>query len=151
MPAMQEKEKAFQSMQDSLDKIEKNTSSLGVLSGTLEEIMEENKAQRLRDKEQEKQTKALEKMSGKNAKEGMSTWNKVLLGVLGLGIGIWAIHDLMKGFKWPFSKDPVFDKNKVKDAVNKAKSMKEVSKMVKDAYKIEGKDEKGRVRFEQPS
>ncbi len=74
MPAIQEKEKAFQSMQDSLDKIEKNTSSLGVLSGTLEEIMEENKAQRLRDKEQEKQTKALEKMSGKNAKEGMSTW-----------------------------------------------------------------------------
>ena len=57
MPAIQEKEKAFQSMQDSLDKIEKNTSSLGDLSESWRMTMEENKAQRLRDKEQEKQTK----------------------------------------------------------------------------------------------
>ena len=122
MPAIQEKEKAFQSMQDSLDKIEKNTSSLGSFTGTLEGIMEENKAQRLRDKEQEKQTKALEKMSGKNAKEGMSTWNKVLLGVLGLGIGIWAIHDLMKG-RWPKLKalDPALDDKKRKKALEEMK------------------------------
>jgi len=122
--AEQVREKAFQSMQDSLDKIEKNTSSLGVLSGTIEEIMEENKAQRVRDKEQEKQTDALEKIS-KNSQEGMSTWNKVLIGVVAVGIGIWAIHDLMKG-RWPWNKDkdPIQDPDKVKKATQDATTLK---------------------------
>ena len=101
MPAIQEKEKAFQSMQDSLDKIEKNTSSLGDLSESWRMTMEENKAQRLRDKEQEKQTKAIEKI-GDSSKKGMATWKKILIAGLGTGFAVAAILDLMKG-KWPWS------------------------------------------------
>lgn len=89
MPA--EREEVFSSMKESLDKIAASTAAMeNFFSGTLEENIEGNRAQKLRDKEQQKQTEALEKLGksqGKAEKESSflgKHWGKLLLGLLGL-------------------------------------------------------------------
>ena len=83
MPA--EREEVFSSMKESLDKIAASTAAMeNFFSGTDEDELEGNKAQKLRDKEQQKQTTALEKL-GKSSKDQSffsKHWGKLLLGIL---------------------------------------------------------------------
>lgn len=88
MPATQEKEQVFQSMQESLDKIEKNTAAMGMFAKTAEDLMEAGRAQKMRDQEQQKQTSALERISKTSAESKKDQsffgkhWGKLLLGLL---------------------------------------------------------------------
>ena len=58
------KEKMTESMSDYLDQINKKVSRIQIMAaGNLEKQIEDKRAQKLRDKEQEKQTKALQEIA----------------------------------------------------------------------------------------
>ena len=97
MPATQEKEQVFQSMQESLAKIEKNTAAMGDFAKTAEDLVEAGRAQKIRDNEQVKQTgflaglfkRSKEEKAEKDKDKGFFArhWLKLLLA----GLAIFAL------------------------------------------------------------
>jgi hypothetical protein len=137
MPA--EREEVFSSMKESLDKIAASTAAMeNFFSGTLEENIEGDRAQKLRDKEQQKQTEALEKLGksqGKAEKESSflgKHWGKLLLGLLGLfALMKTKMPDVTEMIK---NADPAFKRKNWEEAFKKMGSLDEWEKKFGQAY-----------------
>ena len=129
MPAT--REKVFQSMQESLEKIDKNTAVMGAFAKTAEDLLEAGRAQKIRDQEQHKQTSALEKISkiSSESKKEQSFfgkhWGKLLLGMLVLLGLIYKNLPKTPKFVKDILDDPLLKDKERKEAIRKAKDPKE--------------------------